>query len=355
MLPFMRKNINDIQSRKNRGQTPAPAPIACLTAYTAPIARALDAHCDMLLVGDSVAMVLYGEPSTLQADMEMMIRHGRAVVNATRSALVIVDMPFGSYQESKEVAFRNAARILRETGAACVKIEGGVEMAETVAYLASRGVPVMGHVGLQPQSVNTLGGYAAQGREDAQAALILEDARAIAQAGAFALVVEGVAEPLAAAITRDVPCPVIGIGASAQCDGQVLVAEDMLGLSGGDMKKPRFVKEYAALGAAIDRAAAQYAADVRARAFPGPMHVYGGGVTDMFTDTTVTPAPMPLALADEAPATPQPPAQAAAPTPVAMNPAPANKEAPVPASVDEDNKEEKRPVFNTVLRAKRWT
>lgn len=264
----MRKNITDIAARKGAEQKP----LVSLTAYTAPMARVLDQYCDILLVGDSVAMVLYGEPSTLQADMEMMIRHGRAVQSATSSALIVVDMPFGSYQESREMAFRNAARILKETGAAAVKLEGGSEMAETISYLSVRGIPVMGHIGLQPQSVHTLGGFKAQGRDEESAAIILKDAQSVAQAGAFAMVLEGVAEPLGVRITQSVPCPVIGIGASAACDGQILVAEDMLGITQG--KKPKFVKEYAALNASIEDAVRHYAEEVKARQFPAAEQTY---------------------------------------------------------------------------------
>jgi 3-methyl-2-oxobutanoate hydroxymethyltransferase len=247
-------------------------PLVCLTAYTAPMARALDPHCDLLLVGDSLAMVVYGLESTLGADMDMMVRHGQAVVRASQKACIVVDMPFGSYQASPAQAFDNAARILKETGAQGIKLEGGIEMADTIAFLTARGIPVMGHIGLQPQSVNTLGGYKAQGREDASAQKIKNDARAVAQAGAFSMVIEGVAESLAATITKDVAIPTIGIGASATCDGQILVSEDMLGITVG--KKPKFVKEYAELAGMIDRAAAAYADDVRARAFPGKEQVY---------------------------------------------------------------------------------
>lgn len=267
MTPISRLTAPSIAARKGAG-----TPLVCLTAYTAPMARLLDAHCDFLLVGDSLAMVLYGMDSTLGADMEMMIRHGQAVVRASDRACVVVDMPFGSYQASPPQAFENAARIMRETGAQGIKLEGGVEMAETVAFLTQRGIPVTGHVGLQPQSVNTLGGYKAQGREDDSAARIMRDARAIANAGAFALVIEGVAEPLAAAITREIAIPTIGIGASAACDGQILVSEDMLSLTAG--RKPKFVKEYAALAEAVDAAAAAYARDVRARVFPDQAHTY---------------------------------------------------------------------------------
>jgi 3-methyl-2-oxobutanoate hydroxymethyltransferase len=263
----MRKTINDIAARKGSSSQP----LVCLTAYTAPVAKAFDPHCDILLVGDSVAMVLYGEPSTLQADMEMMIRHGRAVTRATEKALVVVDMPFGSYQESKEAAFRNAARILKETGAASVKLEGGTEMAETIAYLSRRGIPVVGHIGLQPQSVNATG-YKTQGRSEDSARKILNDAKAVADAGAFAIVVEGVAESLADDITRAVNVPTIGIGASARCDGQILVADDMLGMTTGH--KPKFVKAYADLAALMGTAAADYAREVRARTFPQADNVY---------------------------------------------------------------------------------
>ena len=247
-------------------------PLVCLTAYTAPMASTLDRHCDLLLVGDSLAMVVYGLESTLGADLEMMIRHGQAVVRASRQACIVVDMPFGTYQASPAQAFENAARILRETGAQGIKIEGGAEMAETVAFLTARGIPVMGHVGLQPQSVNTLGGYKAQGREESSAQKIRDDTKAIATAGAFAIVIEGVAEPLAATITHEVAVPTIGIGASAACDGQILVLDDMLGITPG--KKPKFVKEYAALSGTIDDAVAAYAAEVKKRAFPGEAQTY---------------------------------------------------------------------------------
>lgn len=265
----MRKTITDIAAHKGVSSSP----LVCLTAYTAPMARLFDAHCDVLLVGDSVAMVVYGEPSTLQADLEMMIRHGRAVQNATQNALIVVDMPFGSYQEGKEAAFRNAARIMKETGASSVKLEGGSEMADTVAYLVQRGIPVMGHIGLQPQSVNTMGGFKAQGRDEASALKIIGDAKAIALAGAYAMVAEGIAESLGAEVTKASSCPVIGIGASAQCDGQILVAEDMLGMTQG--KKPKFVKEYAGLSGEIEAAVKAYADEVRTRRFPDEKFVYG--------------------------------------------------------------------------------
>lgn len=248
-------------------------PVVVLTAYTAPMAALLDAHVDVLLVGDSLGMVVYGFDSTLPVTLEMMIAHGGAVARGSRRACVVVDMPFASYQESPAQAFRNCARVLAETGCQAVKLEGGAEMAETVAFLTSRGVPVMGHVGLTPQSVNTLGGYRAVGRNDAAADRIAADARAIADAGAFAIVVEGVMEPLGRRITGEIAIPTIGIGASPACDGQVLVTDDLLGLFNNFT--PKFVRRYAELGDAVQAAAAAYAADVRQRAFPGPEHCFG--------------------------------------------------------------------------------
>lgn len=248
-------------------------PIVCLTAYTAPVARLFDPHVDLLLVGDSLGMVVYGFDSTLPVTLDLMIAHGAAVVRGAERACVVVDLPFGSYQESPQAAFRNAARVMAETGAQAVKLEGGAEMAETVAFLTSRGVPVMGHVGLLPQSVNALGGYKAVGRDPASAERIRADARAIAEAGAFSLVIEGTMESLARQITEDVAVPTIGIGASPACDGQVLVSDDMLGLF-SDFQ-PKFVKRYAQLGAAMGEAAAAYAAEVKARTFPGPEHCFG--------------------------------------------------------------------------------
>ncbi len=266
-----------VQGRTRRITAPAirarkgAEPIVALTSYHAHTARLADAHVDILLVGDSVGMVLYGHGSTLPVTLEMMIVHGRVVAGATEHALVVVDMPFGSYEESPQQAFRNAARVMKETGCGAVKLEGGARMAETIAFLASRGIPVMAHVGLTPQSVNALGGFFVQGRKEEQWAAIEADARAVAEAGAFCVVVEAVAEPLARRITEGCPVPTIGIGASAACDGQILVMEDMLGLN---PRPPKFVKTYADLGAEIDRAIADYAAEVRARSFPGAEHVY---------------------------------------------------------------------------------
>ncbi len=259
--------IADIRARK--GGTP----LVCLTAASAPFTTLLDPLCDLLLVGDSLSMVLYGERSTLSVGLETMIRHGRTVAAQARHALVVVDMPFGSYQESPEQAFHNAARLMSETGCAAVKLEGGRVMAETVRFLTGRGVPVLGHIGLQPQSVNALGGYGARGRAADEAQAIAADALAIAEAGAFAIVVEGVVEPLARQITAEVEVPTIGIGASPACDGQILVAEDMLGLFEGF--RPRFVRRYADLAGAIRAAVSSYAEDVRSRRFPGPEHLYG--------------------------------------------------------------------------------
>lgn len=261
-----RIGVPDIRARKGA------EPVVCLTAYTTPMAQQLDPHVDLLLVGDSLGMVLYGLPSTLGVTLDMMIAHGAAVVRGSTRACVAVDLPFGSYQESPEAAFRHAARVLAETGCAAVKLEGGEEMAETVHFLTRRGVPVFGHVGLMPQSVNVAGGFRAAGRSEAEAAKVMADARAIADAGAFAIVVEGTLEPVARAITAAVAVPTIGIGASPACDGQVLVTEDVMGLF-SDFT-PRFVKRYANLAGVVGDAAAAYAADVRARRFPGSEHCF---------------------------------------------------------------------------------
>jgi len=247
------------------------APIVSLTAYTTPMAAAMDEHCDFVLVGDSVGMVLHGLPSTLGVTMDMMIMHAKAVSRGLNSAMMVVDMPFGSYEESPEQAFRNAARIMSETGAAAVKLEGGQTMAPTIAFLVSRGIPVMAHIGLTPQSINTLGGYKVQGRDD-QAKAVLVDAQAVTDAGAFAVVLEKIPETLADRITETIAIPTIGIGASAGCDGQILVVDDMLGLF--TAFKPKFVKRYATLGQEMETAIAQYAEEVRTRDFPGPEHVF---------------------------------------------------------------------------------
>lgn len=246
-------------------------PIVSLTAYTTPMAQMMDAHCDFVLVGDSVGMVLHGLPSTLGVTMEMMILHGAAVARGLSRAMLVIDMPFGSYEEGPQQAFGNAARLMRETGCAAVKLEGGVEMAETIRFLVERGIPVMAHVGLTPQSINTLGGYKVQGR-DAAGAAVLEGAHAVADAGAFAVVLEKVPQKLADEITAAVPIPTIGIGASAGCDGQVLVVDDMLGLF--TAFKPKFVKRYGNLGVEAEAAISDYAAEVRARSFPAPEHVF---------------------------------------------------------------------------------
>jgi 3-methyl-2-oxobutanoate hydroxymethyltransferase len=247
-------------------------PIVWLTAYTAPIAKLLDPHCDVLLVGDSVGMVVYGFDSSIQVTLDMMINHGQAVMRGSKEACVVIDLPFGSYQESKEQAFRSAARVMRETGACAVKMEGGEEMAESVHFLSQRGIPVCGHVGLMPQLVNATGGYRSLGRTDQEADKIRRDIKAIDDAGAFAIVLEGMVETLARAITSDIKAATIGIGASAACDGQVLVSDDMLGIFTGF--KPRFVKHFANLAPEISRAAEAYAAEVKAGTFPAEEHTY---------------------------------------------------------------------------------
>ena len=246
-------------------------PIVTLTSYHAHTAALLDRHCDVILVGDSLGMVMHGLESTIPVTLDMMILQGKAVMRGSKHALVVVDMPFGSYEASKEQAFMSAVRVMKETGCGAIKLEGGTRMAETIAFLAERGIPVMAHVGLTPQSINSLGGFKTQGRDPADWAPIEADAKAVAAAGAFSVVVEAVAEPLAAKITRDIAIPTIGIGASAACDGQVLVLEDMLGLS---PRAPKFVKRYTDLGPAIDRAISAYAAEVRSRAFPTADHTY---------------------------------------------------------------------------------
>ena len=269
--PAKRVTVPAVRARKGAIAAGANEPLVMLTAYTVRTAQLLDAHCDLLLVGDSLGQVIYGLPSTVPVTLEMMAAHGAAVVRGSHRALVVIDMPFGSYEASPEQAFASAARLLKETGAAAVKLEGGEAMAATVRFLSARGVPVMGHVGLTPQAVNTLGGYGARGRSEAEAAKIVADAQAVAEAGAFALVIEGVVEPIAREITAKVACPTIGIGASAACDGQVLVAEDMLGLF---ERVPRFVKRYGDMAGFIAGAAERYAAEVRSRAFPADEQLY---------------------------------------------------------------------------------
>jgi 3-methyl-2-oxobutanoate hydroxymethyltransferase len=255
----------DIAGRKNGER------IVALTAYHAHTAGIVDRYCDFILVGDSLGMVMHGLETTVPVTLDMMVLQGRAVMRGSKRALVVVDMPFGSYEESREQAFRNTARVLKETGAGAVKMEGGAHMAETVAFLVRRGVPVMGHVGLTPQSVNTMGGFRVQGRGEEQQKLLEADARAIADAGAFAIVMEGIVEPVARAVTQSIAAPTIGIGASPACDGQILVLEDMLGLSEWT---PKFVKKFGSLREQIEAAVADYSKEVRAGTFPGPEHVY---------------------------------------------------------------------------------
>ncbi|MEP4378055.1 MAG: 3-methyl-2-oxobutanoate hydroxymethyltransferase [Alphaproteobacteria bacterium] len=262
-----RIGVPDLRNRKGGD------PIVSLTAYTAPMAEALDPHVDFLLVGDSLGMVLYGFESTLPVTLDMMIAHGAAVVRGSTRACVIVDMPFASYEASPAAAFAAASRVLTDTGCAAVKLEGGVAMAETIAFLVARGIPVLAHIGLTPQSSNTFGGFRVQGRDAARAQQIRDDARAVTQAGAFGVVIEGVPEALGREITEDIAIPTIGIGASPACDGQILVTEDMVGLFG--TYTPKFVKRYAELNPLIQSAAAEYAGDVRARTFPGPEHCFG--------------------------------------------------------------------------------
>ncbi len=267
--PMRRLTVPAIKGRKEGGKTADP--LVMLTAYTARQAQLLDQHCDILLVGDSLGQVIYGLPSTLQVTLEMMIAHGAAVVRGSYHSVVIVDMPFGAYEASPQKAFESASRIMADTGCAAVKLEGGAAMAETIAFLSSRGIPVMAHVGLTPQAVNSLGGYGARGRSQEEHAKIMSDGRAVQEAGAFAVVAEGVIEPIAIELTKSLEIPVIGIGASAQCDGQVLVTEDMLGMF---ERVPRFVKRYEDLASVISKAAETYADEVRSRSFPTSDQTY---------------------------------------------------------------------------------
>jgi 3-methyl-2-oxobutanoate hydroxymethyltransferase len=246
-------------------------PIVCLTSYHAHTARLVDKYCDIILVGDSLGMVMHGFETTVPVTLDMMILQGHAVMRGSQRALVVIDMPFGSYEQSKEQAFASCVRVMKETGCGAIKLEGGRRMAETIAFLVERGVPVMGHVGLTPQSINTIGSFRAQGRDEADWPPIEADAKAVADAGAFSIVVEAVAEPLGRRVTEQVTVPTIGIGASAACDGQILVLEDMLGLS---PRVPKFVRRYGDLGPGIEAAISAYAADVRSRAFPGPEQTY---------------------------------------------------------------------------------
>ncbi len=273
-----RKTVRDIAAAK--GATP----LVCLTAYDAPRARLLDDHCDLLLVGDSVGMVVHGLASTVGVTLEMMILHGQAVMRGSTKAFVVVDMPFGSYEESPQQAFTNASRIMRETGCQAVKIESGTYAAETIAFLVARGIPVMGHVGLRPQATNVDGGFRAKGRSGDERSRVVAEACAAADAGAFAIVIEGVAEDLAAQISKDVTVPTIGIGASTACDGQILVTEDMLGLFDWT---PKFVRRFADVKSVISDAVAAYAAAVRERSFPQTSETYTVRVADT-SDTVKT-------------------------------------------------------------------
>jgi 3-methyl-2-oxobutanoate hydroxymethyltransferase len=266
-LADKKRNVLDIRNSKN-----AAEPFLALTAYTAPIALLADQVADLVLVGDSLGMVVYGMPNTLSVTLDMMITHGAAVNRLCKRALVVVDMPFGSYQASPGQAFENASRIIAETGATAIKLEGGVEMAETVKFLVERGVAVVGHVGLRPQLVNVTGGYRVQGKTDATHDRLFEDAKAIEQAGAFCVVVEGVVEEAARELTGAISIPTIGIGASSACDGQILVTEDVLGLTPGP--KAKFVKPYASFYNEAEKALHALADDVKARRFPGPQQVY---------------------------------------------------------------------------------
>ncbi|WP_313444078.1 3-methyl-2-oxobutanoate hydroxymethyltransferase [Brevundimonas sp.] len=260
-----RITVPDIARRKG-GE-----PIVCLTAYDAPMAALLDPHCDVLLVGDSLGMAVHGLPNTVGVTLEMMILHGQAVMRGAKRAMVVVDMPFGSYEGGKEVAYANCVRVMKETGAQAVKLETSIEMAEIVAFLVKRGIPVMGHVGLRPQAILAEGGFKAKGRTESERDRVMAEAKAVAEAGAFCIVIEGVAESLAREMTETIDAPTIGIGASAACDGQVLVVNDMLGMFDWT---PKFVRKYADLRTEIDRAASAFASDVKTRRFPAEVETY---------------------------------------------------------------------------------
>jgi 3-methyl-2-oxobutanoate hydroxymethyltransferase len=260
-----RFTVRDLAAHKGK------APLVCLTAYTAPMARILDDHADVLLVGDSLGMVVHGLASTVGVTLDMMILHGRAVMRGSNKAMVVVDLPFGSYEESHEVAWRSASRVMMETGCQAVKVESGEGIADTIAFLVERGIPVMGHVGLRPQAMNVDGGFRAKGRTKAERERVVREAMSADRAGAFAIVIEGVAEDIAAEITSMVKCPTIGIGASSKCDGQILVTDDMLGMFDWT---PKFVRKYANLNEVIGTAVGQYATDVRARTFPAQVETY---------------------------------------------------------------------------------
>jgi 3-methyl-2-oxobutanoate hydroxymethyltransferase len=262
---FQRITVPEIKARKGN------EPIVCLTCYHAHTARLLDNYVDIMLVGDTLGMVIHGMETTLGVTLDLMILHAKAVMRSSKRALVVVDMPFGSYEESPEVAFRNAARVMQETGCSAVKLEGGTRMSQTIRHLTQRGIPVIGHVGMTPQMVQIFGGFKTQGRTMEEWPAIEADAKAVSEAGAFAVVLEAMAEPLASRITQQVPIPTIGIGASPDCDGQILVLEDMLGLN---PDPPGFVREYAHLASEIESAVKSYTADVRSRRFPGKENVY---------------------------------------------------------------------------------
>ena len=266
-----RVSVGDLEARKGG------PPIVCLTAYTTPVAQRLDAHVDLLLVGDSVAMVVYGQGTTRDVTLETMVAHGAAVVRGSSHACVIVDLPRGSYELSPEQAYASASQVMDRTGAQGVKMEGGTELVETIRYLVERGIPVMGHVGLLPQRVAHRREFKIQGRDEQSWKRVMEDGRAVGGSGAFCMVIEGTVEPLARALTQEVPIPTIGIGASPACDGQILVTDDLLGLF-SDFT-PTFVKRYAEIGETIERAVRAYAEDVRARSFPAPEHCFGPGTT----------------------------------------------------------------------------
>ena len=259
--------IADIKAHKN-----ADTPLVCLTAYTTPMAQILDKHCDILLVGDSLGMVMYGMENTLGVSLDMMINHGKAVMRANPTACIVVDMPYGSYEHASETAYKNAMRIMSETACDAIKLEGGQNMESTIKYITTRNIPVMAHIGLQPQSVIKDGGYKVKGRTEQEISTLINDAKAVQRAGAFSVVIEGTLENTSQKITNSIDIPTIGIGASKHCDGQILVTEDMLGMISGHT--PKFVKKYAHIAKDIDKAVQNYAKEVKSRNFPNENYTY---------------------------------------------------------------------------------
>ena len=265
-----RLTVRDIRKRKLSDVNQEP--IVSLVCYTAQMAKLINNEVDVILVGDSLGMTIYGYENTLSVTLDMMINHGAAVVRSTDKPHIVVDMPFGSYEESPEFAFRSASRIMRETGAQSVKLEGGEEFADTIFFLSQRGIPVMGHIGLMPQRIQTLGGFFTQGKTDKESIKLMNDAKSISEAGAFSMVIEAIPEEVATDITRNIEVPTIGIGGGRNCDGQILVTHDILNLY-GDFT-PKFVKKYGNVDKNIVKAVKDYSQDVKKKKFPTKNNIF---------------------------------------------------------------------------------